>query len=205
MKSIDNQKTRHLVTLAKEGNQPALNQLCSVYGERVRRIVRFRLDKKLRPKLDSVDVVQDALIMALGGLKDFTYRSEGDFLRWLSRIAENKLHDILDKFHTDKRDIRKEIPFNNKEGAGTEGGLFGSASPISTTTPSVIMRKKEALDRLETALDELKDEYKEIIVLKKIDGLSYAEIAEKLGKSPEAVGMLLSRAMAALTIVYRKD
>ena len=204
MKSIDNQKTRHLVTLAKEGNQPALNQLCSVYGERVRRIIRFRLDRKLRPKLDSADVVQDALIMALGGLKDFTYRSEGDFLRWLSRIAENKLHDIFDKFHTDKRDIRKEIPFN-KEGASTEGGFSGAASPIGTTTPSVIMRKKEALDRLETALDELKDEYKEIIVLKKIDGLSYAEIAEKLGKSPEAVGMLLSRAMAALTIVYRKD
>jgi len=204
VKSIDNQKTRHLVTLAKEGNQPALNQLCSVYGERVRRIIRFRLDRKLRPKLDSADVVQDALIMALGGLKDFTYRSEGDFLRWLSRIAENKLHDIFDKFHTDKRDIRKEIPFN-KEGASTEGGFSGAASPIGTTTPSVIMRKKEALDRLETALDELKDEYKEIIVLKKIDGLSYAEIAEKLGKSPEAVGMLLSRAMAALTIVYRKD
>jgi RNA polymerase sigma-70 factor (ECF subfamily) len=204
VKPFENQKTRHLVTLAKEGNQPALNQLCSVYGERVRRIIRFRLDRKLRPKLDSVDVVQDALIMALGGLKDFSYRSEGDFLRWLSRIAENKLHDIFDKFHTDKRDVRKEIPFN-KEGASAEGGFFGAASPIGTTTPSVIMRKKEALDRLETALDELKDEYKEIIVLKKIDGLSYAEIAEKLGKSPEAVGMLLSRAMAALTIVYRKD
>lgn len=204
MKPIDNQKTRHLVTLAKEGNQPALNQLCSVYGERVRRIIRFRLDRKLRPKLDSVDVVQDALILALGGLKDFTYRSEGDFLRWLSRIAENKLRDILDKFYADKRDIRKEIPFN-KEGDSTEDGFVGAAEPIGTTTPSVIMRKKEALDRLEKALDELKPEYKEIVVLKRIEGLSYAEIAERLGKSTDAVGMLLSRAMAALTIAYGKD
>ena len=39
-------------------------------------------------------------------------------------------------------------------------------------------------------------------VLKRIEGLSYAEIAERLGKSPEAVGMLLSRAMTALTIAY---
>ncbi len=91
MKPIENHKTQHLVALAKEGNESALNQLCSVYGERVRRIIRLRLDQKLRPKLDSVDVVQDALILALGGLKDFTYRNEGDFLRWLSRIAENKL------------------------------------------------------------------------------------------------------------------
>lgn len=204
MKPIENHKTQHLVALAKEGNESALNQLCSVYSERVRRIIRLRLDRKLRPKLDSVDVVQDALILALGGLKDFTYRNEGDFLRWLSRIAENKLRDILDKFHADKRDIRKEIPFR-KEGGSTEGGFVGPAEPISTTTPSVIMRKKEALDRLEKALDELKPEHKEVIVLKRIEGLSHAEIADRLGKNAGAVRMLLARAMAALTLAYGKD
>lgn len=204
MKPIENHKTQHLVALAKEGNESALNQLCSVYGERVRRIIRLRLDQKLRPKLDSVDVVQDVLILALGGLKDFTYRNEGDFLRWLSRIAENKLRDILDKFHADKRDIHKKIPFR-KEGRSTEGGFVGPAEPIGTTTPSVIMRKKEALDRLEKALDELKPEYKEVVVLKRIEGLSHAEIAERLGKNAGAVRMLLARAMAALTLAYGKD
>ena len=67
------------------------------------------------------------------------------------------------------------------------------------------MCKKEALDRLEKAWDEVKPEYKKVIVLKRIEGLSYAEIAERLGKSTEAVGMLLSRAMTALTIAYGKD
>jgi len=204
VKPIDDQKTQQLVALAKEGNQPALNRLCSVYGERVRRIIRFRLDTKLRPKLDSIDLVQDALILALGGLKDFTYRNEGDFLRWLSRIAENKLHDISKKFYADKRDIRKEISFK-QEGGSTDGCFRGMAEPIGTTTPSVIMRKREALDRLEKALDTLKPEYKEVIVLKRIEGLSHAEIAERLSKSTNAVPMLLFRAMAALTIAYGKD
>ncbi len=204
MKPIDDQKTQQLVALAKEGNQPALNQLCSVYGERVRRIIRFRLDTKLRPKLDSIDLVQDALILALGGLKDFTYRNEGDFLRWLSRIAENKLRDISKKFYADKRDIRKEISFK-QERSSTDGWFFGAAEPIGTTTPSVIMRKKEALDRLEKALDTLKPEYREVIMLKRIEGLSHAEIAERLNKSTNAVPMLLFRAMAALTIAYGKD
>ncbi len=67
------------------------------------------------------------------------------------------------------------------------------------------MRKKESLDRLEKALDELKPKYKEIIILKKIEGFSHADIAERLGKSTDAVGMLLSRAMAALAIAYGKD
>jgi RNA polymerase sigma-70 factor (ECF subfamily) len=204
VKPIDDQKTQHLVALAKEGDQPAIDQLCRIYGERVRRIIRFRLDTKLRPKLDSIDLVQDALVLALGGLKDFTYRNEGDFLRWLSKIAENKLHDIIKKFHADKRDIRKEISFKQEE-RSTDGRFYGAAEPIGTTTPSVIMRKKEALDRLEKALDTLKPEYKEVIVLKKIEGLTHAEIAERLNKSPNAVPMLLFRAMAALTIAYGKD
>ncbi len=201
---MENHKTQHLVALAKEGDEPALNQLCSVYGERVRRIIRFRLDQKLRSKLDSVDIVQDALILALGGLHDFTYRNEGDFLRWLSKIAENRLHDIFDKFHADKRDIHKEIPFK-KEGRSTEGDSVGAAGPMRNTTPSVVLCKKEALDRLEKALDDLKPEYKEIIVLKRIEGLSHAEIAEILGKNTGAVRMLLARAMAALTVTYGQD
>jgi RNA polymerase sigma-70 factor (ECF subfamily) len=161
------------------------------------------LHHKLRPKLDSIDVVQDVLILAMGGLKDFTYRNEGDFLRWLSRIAENKLRNIIDEFHADKRDIRKEIPFKEqrRSAGSTVGGAFG---PMRTTTPSLILSKQEALDRLEEALDGLRPEYRQVIVLKRIEGLSYAEIGDKLGKSPGAVGMLLSRAMTALTIAYAK-
>lgn len=204
MKPIDDQKTQHLVALAKEGDKPAVDQLCRIYGERVHRIIRFRLSTKLRPKLDSVDVVQDALILALGGLKDFTYRNEGDFLRWLSKIAQNKLRDIQKGFLADKRDIHKEISFKRK-GSCTDGSFHGVAEPFGNTTPSVIMRKKEALDRLEQALDTLKPEYREVIVLKKIEGLSHSEIAERLNKSTNAVPMLLFRAMAALTIAYGED
>ena len=197
-------KTQSLVTLAKEGDKLAIEQLCGIYGERVRRIIRLRIDRKLRSKIDSVDVVQDALILAMGGLKDFTYKNEGDFLRWLSKIAENKLHDILDKFYTEKRDIRKEIPFKKVEN-DTEEGSFIAAEPLDTTTPSVLLFKKEQLDRLERAIDDLKPDYREVIYLSRIERLSNAEIAEKLGKSKGAVAMLLSRALAALTAAYENS
>ena len=197
-------KTQSLVTLAKEGDKLAIEQLCRIYGERVRRIIRLRIDRKLRSKLDSVDVVQDALILAMGGLKDFTYKNEGDFLRWLSKIAENKLHDILDKFYTEKRDIRREIPFKKVEN-NTEENSFIASEPLDTTTPSVLLFRKEQLDRLERAIDDLKPDYREIIYLSRIERLSNAEIAEKLGKSKGAVAMLLSRALVALTAAYEKS
>ena len=201
MRSVCNHKTQYLVALAKSGDNSALNRLCSVYGERVRRIVRLRMDKELRPKLDSMDLVQDALVSALGGLGDFTYKNEGDFLRWLSRIAQNVLRDNLDKLHADKRDIYKEVRLDSFRPT-TTGRFVKTPGPIDATTPSVIMSRKEDLDKLEEAIDQLKPEHREVIVLTKIEGLSYKETGERLGKSTDAVGMLLSRAMVALTIAY---
>ena len=195
------QKTQELVILAKEGNEPALNQLCNVYGERVRRIIRLRMGREIRPRLDSVDLVQDALLLALSGLGNFTYKNEGDFLRWLSRITQNALRDNLDKLYTDKRDIRKEVRLENYE-QNTSSGFVGTPEAIEVTTPSVIMSKKEDLDKLEKAIDELKPDYREVIVLSKIDGLSYKEIGDRLGKSIDSVGHLLSRAMVALTEAF---
>jgi RNA polymerase sigma-70 factor (ECF subfamily) len=196
--------TQHLVLLAQGGDNSARDRLCRAYGERVRRIVRLRMGSELRSKLESMDLVQDALMCGLRDLGGFTYRNEGDFLRWLTKIAENRLRDNLDKLHADKRDIRREIQLDDRE--RTTGMAFvGVAGPIDTTTPSVIMSRKEELDKLEKAIDELKPEHRDVIVLKRIEGLSYKEIGERLGKSADAIGMLLSRAMVALTGNFESD
>jgi len=198
-----NYKTQRLVTLAKDGDESALDQLCKAYNERVLRIIRMRMGPELRTKLESMDLVQDAFISALRSLENFTYKNEGDFLRWVSKIAENRIRDNLDKLHTNKRDIRKEIPLNNDRST-TQSSFVGITGPVDSTTPSVIISKREQLDKLEKAIDKLKPEYRQAITLTKIEGLSYEEAGEKLGKSPNAVRMLLSRAMAALTNGFEK-
>jgi len=192
-----NYHTQRLVTLAQEGDQSALDQLCKVYNERVLRIIRMRMGPELRTKLESMDLVQDAFISTLRNLEDFTYQNEGDFLRWVSKIAENRLRDNLDKLHADKRDIRKEIPLNNS--STTQETFAGISGPVDTTTPSVIMSRREELNKLEKAMDKLKPEYREVITLTKIEGLSYKEAGQRLGKNADAVRMLLSRAMATLS------
>ena len=197
------QKTQELVALAKEGNDAALNQICRVYGERVRWMVRFRMGKELRSKLESMDLVQEALIHALGRLDHFTYTSEGDFVRWLSKIAENEFRGNLRKLHAERRDIRRETRLEDYRST-TGGGFVGTPGPIRTTTPSVIESRREDLARLEKAIDQLKAEYREVIVWIKIEGSSYEEIGHRLGKSTDAVRMLATRAMAALTTAFRR-
>ncbi len=196
------QKTQELVVLAKEGDKSALNQLYRIYAERVRWMVRFRMSSELRSKLESMDLVQDTLIHAFNGLDNFTYKNEGDFVRWLSKIAENELRGSLKKLHADKRDIRREVRLDNF-GPTTGGGFVGNIVPDNATTPSVIMSRKEELDKLARAMDSLKSEHREVIVLTKIEGLSYKEIAGRMGKSSNAVRKLVSRAMAELTVAFR--
>jgi RNA polymerase sigma-70 factor (subfamily 1) len=196
-----NYQTQRLVTLAQNGDQSALDRLCKVYNERILRIIRMRMGPELRTQLQSMDLVQDAFISALRDLGNFTYKNEGDFLRWVSKIAENRLRDNLDKIHANKRDARKEIPLNNNSSA-TQDTFVGILGPVDTATPSLIMSKQEDLNKLEKAMDKLKPEYREVITLIKIEELSYKEAGDKLGKGPDAVRMLLSRAITALSQTF---
>ncbi len=198
MRNNFSNKTQHLIVLAKDGDESALEQLCRVYSERVRWIVRLRMGAEIRSKLESMDLAQDVFISALRDLGNFTYKSEGDFLLWLSKIAENRIRDNLDRLHANKRDIHKEVRFDSFR--PTTGESFaGAVGPIDLTTPSVIMSKREDLTRLARAIDTLKPEYRKVIVLTKIEGLSCKEIADRMGKSADAVRMLVSRAIAALS------
>ncbi|MHC4539319.1 MAG: RNA polymerase sigma factor [Planctomycetota bacterium] len=194
-------KTRHLVALAQDGDESALNRLCNVYSARVLWIIRLRMGAELRSKLESIDIVQDVLMSALKDLGNFTYKTEGDFLRWLSRIAENTLRGHLQRLHMNKRDIRKEVRLNcNRPTA--EDSVVAALDAVVTTTPSAIMSKREDLDKLAKAIDALKPEYRQVVVLTKIEGLSYKEIGDRVGKSSEAVRKLASRALEELISIF---
>ena len=204
MRNHLSRKTQELIALAKEGDRYALDQLLGVYGERIRRIIRFRMGKELRSKLESMDLVNEALVCAVRDLKEFTYRDEGDFLRWLAQIAENRIRDNLDRLHAGKRDIRKESPLDDDTSKGANGRNRLRQLAVSTT-PSAILSKKEELDKLENAIDQLRPEHREIILLAKIEGLSYKEVADRLNKSTDMVGYLLSQAMMALAQTFWKN
>ena len=201
MRLTVDQKTKHLVALAQDGGESALNQLCKVYGPRVLWIIRLRMGREIRSKLESMDLVQDVLMSALKDLGTFTYKTEGDFLRWLSRIAENRLRGHLHRLHANKRDIRKEVQLDGYRPTA-EDSFVAALDAVDTTTPSAIMSKREELDKLAKAIDALKPEYRQVIVLTKIEGLSYKEIGERLSKSSEAVRKLVSRALEELIGIF---
>ena len=203
MSNLALKKTQQLVTMAQEGDDTALDQLCSVYGERIRRIVRFRMGSELRSQLESMDLVQEALIEAIKDLGDFTFSNDGDFLRWLSSIVENTIRDNVDRIHAAKRDVRRQVSLDRVANHTNRFGLDAHL-PAATTTPSVVLSLREDLDKLEQAMDRLKPQYQEVLVLAKIEGLSCKEIAARQNKNPAAVAMSLSRAIVAVTDLFER-
>lgn len=199
----DADTTKLLISRVQAGDRDALETLCSRYLMRVLAAVRARLGAKLRQKVESWDVVQDVLIDAVRRVNSFEFRTEGAFLKFLNKIVENRIRDEADRWAAKKRDANLEVPLKPSSPDG--------ADPYSTITlkqgwgsPSGILSLSEDLSRLEAAMDNLTEEYRELIVATKLEGRTYAEIAEESEISTDAVRMRLSRAMAALTREFRK-
>ena len=198
----DPTSTQALLQRIQTGDKGALNDLYNRYLMRVLAAVRARLGAELRGKLESWDVVQDALLASLKNVQSFNQTSEGAFLNWLAKVVENRIRDQLDFFRADKRDHRLERPLAGSRSAESSAPL-DIPERSGVPTPSQFLVLSEDLARLEKAMDQLPEESRELIVAVKIEGRTYDEIAKDLGKSPDAVRMQVKRALLALANAFR--
>jgi RNA polymerase sigma-70 factor (ECF subfamily) len=198
----DPTSTQELLKRVHTGDKEALNDLYNRYLMRVLAAVRARLGAELRGKLESWDVVQDAMLASLKNVQSFNQTSEGAFLNWLAKVVENRIRDQLDYFRAEKRDHRQERPLSGPRSAESSIPL-DIPERGSVPTPSKVLILSEDLAQLEKAMDQLPEESRELIVAVKIEGRTYQEIAEGQGKSADAVRMKLNRAMLALAKAFQ--
>lgn len=201
---LDLGQTVQLLGRAKHGDAQALNDLCARYGERLRTVVRLRLGIRLRSKLESCDVVQDALLKALPRMQDAEFATSGAFFHWLTAIVENHIRDMADHYAAGKRDAGRERPLEVRQpGSQSIAGPIGNLA--TSGTPSMAAARAEESLQLEAAVDALPDEQKEALLLVRYEGLSLAEAGEKMGRTPDAVRMLVARAIVRLGRDLRAD
>jgi RNA polymerase sigma-70 factor (ECF subfamily) len=179
--------TSALLDRAKAGDTEALSQALERNRRRLTVLVHFRLGPRARQLSDAEDVVQEVYLRAFRAVDRFTYQSPGSLLHWLSSIAD---HVIVDRARYQGREKRagEEVPFRS------ESNPLGP-EPLDTRTPSRLLAQKEAVERLLDRLNALPEDYRQAILMAKIEGLSTAEMAQRLGKSREAVALLVYRAV----------
>lgn len=192
----DFDKTIDLVLKAKEGDDAALNLLMGRYSQRVLRIVRARLDGKLRARLQSMDVVQEVMLKALKGFENFEIRDEAAFLHWISALVRNEIRDLADHHLAAKRNAQKEA-----QPIMTDDGPRSVLRDIPVESQWGLSKQLGVLEdvvKMEEAMDKLDEKQREIVIMRQYEGLAFKDIGSSLGMKEDAVRMQFARALNRL-------
>ena len=186
---------RDLVTRATGGDDQAIDSLLARHLPMLRAFVRLQAGPAIRAKESDSDLVQSVCREILEDVSDFEYRGEAAFKQWLYTTALRKILD-RDKFYRrEKRDVGREVD-GVVRGSSGEVDLVGAYGTFCTPSRHVIA--KEEAGRIEAAFEKLPENYREIIALSRVAGLTNAELAAHYGKDEAYCRTLLSRALARL-------
>jgi RNA polymerase sigma-70 factor, ECF subfamily len=185
-----------LLDRIKNGDREALSSLFERHRRRLTVLAHYRLGPQLRGLLETDDILQETLLKAFQQLDQFTYRTPGSFLRWLARIMDHVIADSARYHGRQKRNAAELVPLRS-------ASMPEGPEPADSKTPSRLLAQDEKFRELLRQLDGLPEEYRNVILLIKLEGLSTQEAAEKLGKSREAVALLLHRAIKRFRQSYK--
>ena len=161
-----------LIEACLAGRREAFGQLVERYQHRL----FHSLVHLLGSTEDAQDAAQDALILAFEKLG--TFRGESQFYSWLFRIAYNSAVSSKRKPGSSKR---KTGPMSVSLEARRDASGLEPADLNPSTEPSFGLDVSDRQRLVQQALGELSEEFREAIVLKEIEQMSYEEIAEVVG------------------------
>ncbi len=187
---MESHETTLLLRAARAGSREALDRLFERCAPRLLALIRLRLGRELRGHLESRDILQASLLKSFQRIDQLEQSDARSLMAWLARIAENEVKDRVDYHRRQRRDARQEVPLDERDG--------DLVRRVRSSLSQVIF--DERARRLEQALESLPEQHREVIVLRKLEELSWAEVARRLGRSDDACRMLLARAMASLTM-----
>lgn len=199
---IDLESTANLVEAAQAGDRAAAERLFTLFAPRIRRIVALRMGRGGKALASQDDVVQEAMLKAYQGLNRFEQRSVGTFRNWLARCVETTIIDRARHEQAKKRGGGKELTFTDGRVDELSSSIFTGGEP----TPSAVARGREMEDRIERALLQMDERYREVIILSKLCGMSSAEVAEAMGIEQEGTArQICFRAVHRLKQMLESD
>lgn len=160
-------------------------------------LAKLEIDTRYRGKFDESDVAQQVLLEAVRDFPRFRGQSEAEFAGWLRRILAHVLaHEFRRYRGTQKRDIANEVSL--EQTLQHSSARLGEMLAASISSPSQHLLRNEQELLLADVLARLPDDYREVIVLRNLEGLSHEQAAERMGRGVGAVRMLWVRALADL-------
>ena len=141
------------------------------------------MDHGYQGKFDASDLVQQTLIEAWKSAEQFRGQTEAERMAWLRQILAHVLaHEVRRYFGTLKRNADREVSF--EESLEQSSRRWQGFCDSAMSSPSQHVMRQEQNVQLAEALEQLPDDYREVIVLRHLEGLSHEEVAHADGPDP---------------------
>jgi RNA polymerase sigma-70 factor (ECF subfamily) len=191
--------TEALLRRAAAGDGAAWGALLTVHEQRLVRMVAFRMDPRLRGRVDAADVVQEAFAEAAAHREDYFRTENVPLYVWLRGVAGNKLLEVH-RHHlgTHMRDARRELPLEAAPVAGDTSAALVAHLTAGLTRPSTAAARGEVRTRVAEALGAMDPTDREVLALRHFEQLSNAEAAQVLGIQERAAAKRYLRALQRL-------
>ncbi len=188
-----------LLRAARAGQVESLGTLLQWYANYLTILARTQLDRRLRRRMNPSDIVQEAMLAAHKDFAAFRGHSQGELLGWLRTILVHTLHrSFAANIKVGKRDIRRERSIEElSDQMNLSAQRLAIALPANSPSPSAALQNHERDLEFANQLSRLKPDYREVILLRVVQGLSFEEIAQQMDRSCGAVRMLWLRALEA--------
>jgi RNA polymerase sigma-70 factor (ECF subfamily) len=187
---------RELIMRARGGDRAAQDELFGRYRDYLVLLARMSLSRGLRAKLSASDVVQEALLQAHEAIGGFRGDTEMEMTGWLRQILSRRLADAGRRFAYQARRLDRERSLDRLVDDSSDA--LKCLPAARGTSPSIGAERREAGALVADALARLKGDDREVIVLRSLEELEWAEVARRMSRSVEAVRALWGRAMQRL-------
>jgi RNA polymerase sigma-70 factor, ECF subfamily len=186
-----------LLDLACAGDGPALGALLQRYHHYLTLLARVQLGRRIQGKVDVLDIVQDVSLEVHRKIGMFRGSSEGEFLSWLRQILSGILaNQVRRYFGTKRRDVRLERDLCDELDRSSRA--LGRRLVATQSSPSAQASRREQAVILADAIGGLPNDYREVIILRQLEGLSFPQVAVRMGRTEDSVKNLWARALARL-------
>lgn len=188
-----------LVNRIIHGDKQALAELFDQHAPRLRRIVNFRLDRRIYGRIGADDVLQEAYLNAEQRLKSLLKDRPATIFIWLRQVVGQTLTDIHRRhLGAQKRTAKRDVSIHGGWNAASTSASLVIHLTGHLTSPSQAALRAELSAQIDAALAAMNDLDREMLALRHFEELTNNEAAHVLNMSPQAASMRYVRAIRRL-------
>jgi RNA polymerase sigma-70 factor (ECF subfamily) len=195
----DSAETCGLLAGVARGDRHALERLLEHYRPRWHAFIAARLGPRVRSRVDPSDVVQEVQLEVVQRMEDFLDRRPMPFHLWARKTAYERLLKVRRDHRRARRSVDREVALPDRSSL-----LVARPLLAGMPSPSEQLAARDLADRVGRSVAELAEADREILLMRHLEELSYAEIACLLDIEAGAARQRYGRALLRLRKVLKE-